>query len=205
MNLLFVFILFPIDSPPALYGTLFLVLVLSGIGLPVPEEVTLIFGGYLAYLEFIDFWTAAYVLIAGIVSADIAGFMLGRYAMTWILRAILRWRAPAYVFEKAEALFVRFGDKIVLLSRPLAGVRVAVPILAGYTGMRFWKFLVLDLAAAIPWTFFLVSLSYYLGPGFDLLRGLREVKYAILAGIGLAVLAALAVRWVKAKKKAGSV
>lgn len=209
MNLLFAFILFPLDSPVALSAMLFFVLVLSGVGLPVPEEVTLIFGGYLAYLEFIDFWTAVYVLTAGIIAADIMGFMLGRYGMAWILRAILRWRALAFVFEKAEALFVRFGDKIVLLSRPLAGVRVAVPIFAGYTGMPFWKFLALDLVAAIPWTILLVSLSYYLGPGFDLLwSGLRGMKYAALAGIVLAVLAVVAVRFMKvmkAKKKAGMV
>lgn len=205
MNLLFAFIFFPLDSPLALHVMLFAVLVLSGVGLPVPEEATLIFGGYLAYLEFIDFWTAVYVLTAGIIVADIVGFLLGRYGMVLILRVMLRWRALAYVFEKAEALFVRFGDKIVLLSRPLAGVRVAVPIFAGYTGMPFYKFLVLDLAAAIPWTFFLVSLSYALGPGIDLLRGVRGIQYAVLAVCVLAMAAVLAVRLVKAKKKAGMV
>ena len=201
MNLLFAFVLFPLDSPSALALMLFLVLVLSGLGLPVPEEVTLIFGGYLAYLEFIDFWTAVYVLTAGIIAADIVGFFLGRYAMTFILRFMLRWQPITRVFQKAEVLFERYGDKIVVFSRPLAGVRVAVPIFAGYTGMRFWKFLVLDLIAAIPWTLLLVSLSYYLGPGFDLLRGLRDMKYAMLAGIALAIGVYLTVRFVQRKRK----
>ena len=201
MNLLFAFVLFPLDSPSALSLMLFLVLVLSGLGLPVPEEVTLIFGGYLAYLEFIDFWTAVYVLIAGIIAADIVGFLLGRYAMTFILRWMLRWSPLTRVFQKAETLFERYGDKIVVFSRPLAGVRVAVPIFAGYTGMRFWKFLALDLIAAIPWTLLLVSLSYYLGPSFDLLRGLRDMKYAILLTLALAAAGYVAVRLVKAKRK----
>ena len=205
MNLLFAFVLFPLDSPSAILLMLFLVLVFSGMGLPVPEEVTLIFGGYLAYLEFIDFWTAVYVLTAGIIAADIVGFMLGRHAMALLMRFMLRWRSLTFLFEKAASLFERYGDKIVVFSRPLAGVRVAVPIFAGYTGMPLWKFLALDLVAAIPWTFLLVSLSYYLGPGFDLLRGVREMKYAMLAVIGLAVAVYVAVRFVKRRKSAGIV
>lgn len=205
MNLLFAFVLLPLDSPPALALTLFVVLVLSGIGLPVPEEVTLIFGGYLAYLQFINFSTAVYVLTAGIIAGDILGFFLGRYAMGWVLRFVLRWRTLEVLFAKTERMFVRWGDKIVVLSRPLAGVRVAVPIFAGYTGMRFWKFLTLDLIAAVPWTVLLVSLSYYLGPGFDLLRGLRDMKYAMLVVLALAIAAYLVVRFMKRKKNASVV
>lgn len=205
MNLLFAFVLLPLDSPPALVLTLFLALVLSGIGLPIPEEVTLIFGGYLAYLQFIDFWTAVYALTAGIIAADVLGFFLGRYAMGWVLRFILRWRTLERLFTKTERLFIRWGDKIVVLSRPLAGVRVAVPIFAGYTGMRFWKFLALDLAAAIPWTLALVSVSYYLGSSIDLLRGLREARYFFVAFIILAAVVVLGVRWWKAKNKAAMV
>lgn len=197
MNLLFAFVLLPLDSRPALYGMLFLVLVLSGVGLPVPEEVTLVFGGYLAYLEFVDFWAAAYVLIAGIIAADIMGFLLGKYAMAWVLRSMLRWQVLEGLFQKAEGLFARYGDKIVVLSRPLAGVRVAVPIFAGYTGMPFWKFLALDLIAAIPWTFFLVSVSYYLGSGVDLLIGVRVIRHAFFMVLGLAIATAIAVRWIK--------
>ncbi|MEK7541455.1 MAG: DedA family protein [Patescibacteria group bacterium] len=197
MNLLLAFVFLPIDSPAALSAALFVVLVLSGVGLPVPEEVTLIFGGYLAYLEFIDFWTAVYVLTAGIIAADIVGFMLGRYAMAFVLRLLARWRLVEAAFEKVAALFARFGDTIVVLSRPLAGVRVAVPIFAGYTGMPLWKFLALDLAAAIPWTFFLVSLSYYLGSGFDLLVGVRLIRHAFFIFLGLAIVAGIAVRWMK--------
>lgn len=197
MNFLFAFAWFPLDSPLALYAMLFLTLVLSGVGLPVPEEVTLVFGGYLAYLQLIDFWDAVYVMVAGIIAADIMGFMLGRYGMARVSRLLLRWRPLEAVFKKVEALFARYGDAIVVLSRPLAGVRVAVPIFAGYAGMRFWKFLALDLVAAVPWTIALVSLSYYLGSGFDLLIGVRLVRHALFAVIGLAIVSVIAVRWIR--------
>lgn len=205
MTTLLAFVLLPIDSPSALYVLLFGVLVLSGVGLPVPEEVTLVFSGYLAYLEFISFWPAVYVLIAGIVAADVCGYLLGRHAGAFLARLITKWRPFAILFEKVSSLFERKGDKIVLFSRPFAGVRVAVPMFAGYTRMSFVKFLLLDLAAAVPWTLFLVSLSYYLGSGFDLLTGIREIKLVFFVVLGLAIIIFTGVRFVKGPKRAGIV
>lgn len=200
MTTLLAFVLFPIDSPPALYAVLFGVLVLSGVGLPIPEEVTLIFGGYLAYLEFIDFWTAAYVLIVGIVAADAGGYLLGRFGGEYIARALARWRWLEILHQKVAALFARHGDKIVVMSRPLFVVRVAVPMYAGHVRMQFIKFLLLDIAAAIPWTLFLVSLSYYLGSGFDLLTDIQEIKHIFFIALGLAIIVFAAVRFVRGNK-----
>lgn len=202
MTTLLAFVLFPLDSPTALYAVLFAVLLLSGIGLPIPEEITLVFGGYLAYLEFIDFWTSVYVLIAGIVAADVGGYLLGRFGGEYIARALARWRPLELLHQKVAALFARHGDKIVVMSRPLFVVRVAVPMFAGHAKMQFMKFLLLDIVAAVPWTLFLVSLSYYLGSGFDLLTEIREIKHIFFVFLGLAIVLFTAVRFVRGNKPA---
>ena len=202
MTTLLAFVLFPLDSPPALYAVLFGVLILSGLGLPVPEEVTLVIGGYLAYLQFIDFWTGVYVLIAGIVAADVSGYLLGRFGGEYIAGVITRWRPLAALHDKVASLFARHGDKIVVMSRPLLAVRVAVPMYAGHTQMRFVKFLLLDVAAAVPWTLLLVSLSYYVGSGFDLLTEIREIKHIFFITLGLAIALFTAVRFVRGNKLA---
>ncbi len=181
------FIFLPLDSATALYAALFLILILSGLGLPVPEEITLLFGGYLAYLEFIHFWPTVYVLILGIVVADAAGYFLGRFAGDWVSQRISRIRHLSLLLEKAKFYFEKHGEKVVLFSRPLIGVRVAVPILAGHFKMNFVKFLLFDTMAAIPWTFFLVSISYYLGSGLDLVTGIKEVKHFIFILIWSAI------------------
>ena len=202
MTTLLAFLLFPLDSPTGLYAILFAILLLSGIGLPIPEEVTLIFGGYLAYLEFIDFWTATYVLTAGIVAADVGGYLVGRFGGEYIARALTRWQPLEMLHQKVAALFARHGDKIVVMSRPLFMVRVAVPMYAGHVRMRFIKFLLLDIAAAVPWTLFLVSLSYYLGSGFNLLTEIREIKHIFFIVIGLTIVLSTAIRFMKSGKNA---
>ena len=174
----------PIDHHLLLYATLFVILLLSGIGFPIPEEVTLVLGGYLAYLEFIDFQAAMYVLVAGIIVADVIGYLLGRFYGDWLWRNIFsRIRGMDMVIGKAQQYFDRYGEKVVMFSRVFAAVRVAVPILAGHFRMDFKKFLVYDLIGAIPWTVFLVSISYYLGTGLDLLTDVQEVKHLIFAVI----------------------
>ncbi|KKU04614.1 MAG: DedA family membrane protein, partial [Candidatus Giovannonibacteria bacterium GW2011_GWA2_45_21] len=63
MDILYAFIWIPLESETALYTVLFLILIISGFGVPIPEEATLLVGGYLAYLGFIDFWPTVYLLI----------------------------------------------------------------------------------------------------------------------------------------------
>lgn len=190
------FLLLPLDSEVALYFVLFGILIFSGVGLPVPEEVTLLLGGYLAYLEFTDFWTTTYVLIAGIVVADIFGYFLGRYGGQWLSAKVSHRHWAVMLLDRGREYFEKHGEKIVILSRPLLGVRIAVPIMAGHFRMNFVKFLFFDVASAIPWTFFLVSLSYYLGSGLDLITEAKEIKH-IMFGIILAVVAVLAVRFIR--------
>lgn len=192
------FIFLPLDSELALYAVLFLVLILSGVGLPVPEEATLLFGGYLAYLEFIDFWPVVYVSILGIIFADAFGYFLGRFWGEGIRRFFLgRWKGPNKALEKAKKYFDRHGEKVVIFSRPLLGVRVAVPILAGHFRMNFIKFLIYDTLAAIPWSFFLVSLSYYLGSSLNLITEVKEIKHTIFILLGIAIIVYAAIKFNK--------
>lgn len=196
MNTLFALIFFPIDSSMALYAALFAILILSGVGLPVPEEATLLLGGYLAYLEFINYWVAILVLTAGIVVADAGGYFLGRYVGSWIEGKFLLFGFPTRLLDRGKYYFEKHGEKMVIFTRPLLGVRVVVPILAGHFRMNFMKFFVYDIIAAIPWTFFLVSLSYYLGAGLDLITEVREIKqlFFVLVWVGLVIYAVRFVR-----------
>lgn len=191
-------LILPLDHRSLLYLTLFLVLIFSGLGLPVPEEVTLLIGGYLAYLDFISFWPAVYILIAGIIAADVTGYFLGRFAGEKAENYFIRYARIAKFLERARAAFTRHGEKVVIFSRPLLGVRVAVPILAGHFRMNFLKFLIYDALAAIPWTFFLVSLSYYLGSGLELITKVKEIKHAGFAAVGIAILLYAAIKFLKA-------
>ena len=197
------YILFPLlDSAAAVYAVLFGVLVVSGAGVPIPEEVTLAVGGYLAHLGVTEFWTTVYVLGIGIIAADVVGYLEGRFAGGWIYtRIIRRSRAGTLMVDRVNHHFRTHGVKTVMASRVLVGIRVAVPIFAGHARMNFLTFLFFDALAAIPWTIALVSLSYYLGSSIDFLAELRDIRHIALALFALTAVVYAGFRCVRLLKK----
>lgn len=196
MDLILFFL--PLENPIALYAVLFGMIFISVFGVPIPEEITVLFGGYLAYLGFIDFFTTATVLIISIVVADLMGYVLGRYAGDFLYNNVLgRFEFTRELLEKTKTYFDRFGEKMVLVTRLMSGVRFVVPIMAGHFRMNVKKFVIYDIIATIPYTFFLIFLSYYLGSLFTFTDDVRSFTHIIGWIIGGAIVLALIVRYIK--------
>lgn len=204
MSLLWYLISF--DHRSLIYAALFLLLILSGAGLPIPEEVTTLFGGYLVYIEAISIWPALYVLIIGNILGDTLGYTLGRFYGTWIEEKILKhFYATRLILAKGEHYFSRYGEKIVLFTRPFMGVRFVIPILAGHYKMNFSKFLLYDTLITIPWTVGLVLASYFLGTGLEWITEAKEIRHAVFLFLGLVILFYTAIQYSRGNGKDGGV
>ena len=128
------------------YLAMFGVLFLCGIGLPIPEEVTLISSGVIVGFGLADFWVASMVCVAAILIGDSIIFFTGRklgrsFPDSWFIRAINN--------RKVHRQFEKHGTKAVFFARFLAGVRIGVYAYAGQHGMRWPKFIFLDLLGAL--------------------------------------------------------
>ena len=128
------------------YLAMFGVLFLCGIGLPIPEEVTLISSGVIVGFGLADFWIASIVCVAAILIGDSIIFFTGRklgqsFPDSWVIRAINN--------RKVHRQFEKHGTKAVFFARFLAGVRIGVYAYAGQHGMRWPKFIFLDLLGAL--------------------------------------------------------
>ncbi|MEE3296522.1 MAG: DedA family protein [Planctomycetota bacterium] len=129
------------------YYAMFGILFLCGIGLPIPEEVTLIGSGVVVYFsESAHFLPASTVCVAAILIGDSIIFFTGRklgqsFPDSWFIRAINN--------KKVHRQFEKHGNKAVFFARFLAGVRIGVYGYAGQHGMRWTKFIFLDLLGAL--------------------------------------------------------
>jgi len=122
-----------------------LILLLCGVGLPLPEEVTLIACGLLLHQGEVAFLPITIVCSVAILAGDTVPYWMGRrfgpkaVEHRWVAK-ILHPERFAIVEEK----FQKHGSWVVFMCRFLPGIRIPAYFTAGTLGMRYLRFLMLD-------------------------------------------------------------
>jgi membrane protein DedA with SNARE-associated domain len=185
------------------YAGIFAALLLSSLGVPLPEEVTIVSAGLLSHAGVVRWWLALPVCIAGVLSGDIVLYWAGR---RWGPR-ILDWRPARRVLSperlaEFEAAYRRRGAVIVFGARHVMGLRAAAFLAAGVVRVSFPRFLAADAAAAllgVPVSFTLAFL--FSSQVWRILDDVRRVeRWAALAAL-VAVVVWLGVRQYRALRR----
>ena len=147
-----------------IYGGLFLILFFSGLGLPIPEEITVLTGGFLINLGFTHFYPTFATVFVGVLTGDMAMYSIGR---RWG-HGIITHRHMRKIFseerlERVRQFFRDHGSKTIFIARFISGFRVAAFLAAGTMGVKPGKFLFLDFLAALIGVPLLLCLGYYSG------------------------------------------
>lgn len=174
------------DYPYLVVGAVFL---LCGLGLPLPEEIVLLAGGYFcakfpdkAEVHWMMVWCATAIL-----AGDLLPFVLGRVFGARLLR--LRWLRYLITKQRLASFdrwFRRRGDMVILIARFLAGLRVVAFFTAGTMKMPWRRFLLLDglgIGLMVPLLVWLGSRS----AGFidEMIQTVQRVERGILwAAVG---------------------
>ncbi len=168
------------------YAIVLFVLLLCGLGIPLPEDVVLIFGGFQVFSQGIRLDLMLVIAFLGILGGDSIAFWLGRHLGNGLTR---RWPFR-FVFtpskrEKAEKLFDRYGDRIIIAARFMPGARAVTYFFAGTLGMNYLRFVAFDGLAAMVSAPLFVYLGYHFG---DQIHWLIS---AVRQGQGVALLVAM--------------
>ncbi len=169
----------------------FLVLLVCGIGLPLPEEIPLVGSGMLLYRGEVKFIPIILVCSTAIIMGDSLIYWLGHHYGMRILR--VRWVARILHAERIAILDRRFqehGNWGVFTCRFLPGIRVPGYFLAGTLGMSYLRFVLLDLAGVIISVPTSIWLGKVFGRTIDELQGRVESLHQIL-GFSLVVIVLL--------------
>lgn len=169
------------------YAGLFLVLVLCGLGLPVPEDLALLTGGFLVHRGITQYPTTLAVSFVGVVAGDNSLFFLGRRFGTNLLK-YLEFVRPRTLprIERLKRFMDRHGPMAIFYARFLAGMRALVYVIAGSTGVSPRRFVVYDALGALISVPLAVSIGYFFGDQIE-----SAVRY--LGGFDRLVLVAAAV------------
>ncbi|MDX2014525.1 MAG: DedA family protein [Myxococcaceae bacterium] len=187
------------------YLVVFGILFICGLGLPLPEDVSLILGGYLVHdgKARLDLMMATGYL--GIIVGDSMIFFFGRRVGSKVGAKPTGFFARIVTPEKrarVEQLFKKHGEKIVMIARFLPGVRAVTYFTAGSVGMKWSRFALYDSIAALGSAPIFVYLGFRFGGELDQLisaikRGQRNVLIALVV---IGVVGFLISRW-RAKRE----
>jgi membrane protein DedA with SNARE-associated domain len=181
------------------YLAVFVLMLAESACIPIPSEVTMMFGGALAAGAV----SGAHPALSGVVAAGVLGSVAGSY-VAWAVgkyagqSAISRWGRRVGVREheidRATAWFERHGPVAVLVGRVIPVIRTFISLPAGFADMSAGTFGVYTTLGVIPWTAALGIAGYALGANWEhVANDFHGPTYAI-AGVGAVVLIVLFLR-----------
>jgi membrane protein DedA with SNARE-associated domain len=186
---------------PGSYFAIFFVMMLTGAGLPIPEEVPIIAAGIASSQGNLNPWIAFACLLAGALIGDCIMYYIGYHFGRGVVKDHRWWArflTPARE-DQIEEKFRKHGLGVFFVARFLVGLRSPVYITAGILRVSFRRFLVIDLicATAVVGTFF--SLTYFFGE--NIAHWLKRSEYALTTIVVIAVLAFGIYLWRRHVKK----
>lgn len=165
------------------------VLIVSGLGLPIPEDIPLLVGGMLCGLGMANIWVMVPLSFGAVVVADLMVFMMGRVYGHHVPRMpiVRRYLTPARL-ARAETSFHNHGGKTLFIARFLPGVRSAIFFTAGTFKIPMWKMIAFDGAAALLSVPTLVLVGYFGAAYFD-----KVVAFVERTQLGVVIVAVVAI------------
>lgn len=145
------------------YLAVVLVLLISSIGIPLPEDITLVAGGIIAGLGYANVHIMLFFALFGVLMGDLIMFSIGyhfgaRVLNWWPFKRVL---TPAR-YQLVQDKFDQYGNRLLFTSRFLPGMRAAVFVTAGLTHrISPWRFFLIDGFAAIISVPIWVYLGYF--------------------------------------------
>ena len=171
---------------------------IEALGVPVPGETAVIFGGLAASSGRLNIVLVIVVASAGAIIGDNIGFVIGRRGGRAVLTRPGRFEAERRrVLEIGDPFFERHGGKAVFLGRWIAGLRIWASWLAGASQMRWRTFLIWNALGGIAWATSVSLAAYYGGRSVEAVFS----KVGIYALIAAAVVVVLAVGYLMRRRR----
>jgi membrane-associated protein len=151
---------------------------------PVPEEIFLLYFGYLANIrpDIISFWQINFFLIIGFLLIDSLVYHLalkGHKVIHFILKKIL----DVDLDEKEEFLNKHIY-KIIFISRFLVQLRALGPITAARLKLPFKNFLKMDFLALVVYVPTVMGIGYYFAHSVEkIFSGTKVINNIMFSGV----------------------
>jgi membrane protein DedA with SNARE-associated domain len=179
-----------------------LVLILGGLGLPIPEEAPIIVAAILSRNGTLNWPLAFASCLGGVLLGDMVVYFLGYFYGEKVLSLRLTRRLLTRQREaQIKGYFHRHGFKILVSGRFVPGFRTAAYLTAGILKLPPLKLLFTDMVAASLSTVLMFGLGYAFA--YQIQDGIREVQQWVTVLVAASVALWLLIRYYRAQKSSG--
>jgi len=177
------------------YVALFFLLWLGIVGLPVPDELVVATGGFLASVQILNPYYSFLAGYLGVMSGLTIGFLLGK----WFGRPILDWLSKKEkmrrMITRSTELINKYGTFSLCISYLFPVVRHIVPYLVAMGGMKFRRYAALSYSIGFVWTVFFFLIGYVFGKNVEMVvHVIRHYGLYALAGLILLIIVGMIAR-----------
>jgi membrane protein DedA with SNARE-associated domain len=175
-------------------------LVLSELGLPLPETVFVVAAGVVSQRAGLTIYVPIVSCCVAVLLGDLLLFLLARaIGPSAFSRRPLRWLFSPGATERIDALFARHGSMAIFAARFISGVRGATFVLVGMRQMPLRRFMLWDGLAILATVPVFAVLGWVFSTSVSLLRvHVAEANRWLLLGLLVVVIgyvAVVAIRW----------
>lgn len=173
------------------YLGMFSLLILGGVGLPFPEDATLILCGILISTQVVKPIPALLTVYAGLLMADLLLHLIGRkYGRQIVTHRRFRKVISPERLTFFEEKFNQRGILFILLGRHLAGLRAQIFLVSGVLKMSTSKFVLADALSSLLTMIIMIGAGYLGGNSLEVLkRDLSRIEHlAIVLLVGALVI-----------------
>lgn len=183
------------------YQGIFIAIILRGIGVPLPEDIPLLIGGWLCGRGTTSLHIMFPVTLTGVLLADLISFGVGHHFGHHLPRLpLLKYIITEKRFEHAKSVYKNHGTKAIFLTRFLPTGKSPLLFVAGSMKVPFGAFIFIDTIGAVLNVLLLCAIGLFFGGKLEeLIKMAHQSQWLIFSVITLITL--LIVAFERRKKK----
>lgn len=186
-----------------MYVMLFVIAYGENVLPPIPGDMVIVFGGYMAARGVLNFPLVVLICILGGALGFMSMFYPGwRAGDAAVDPKRMRW-IPKTQVQKAKAWLQKYGYGIIAVNRFLSGMRSVIALTAGIARMRPWPVCFYATLSATVWTILIAYMGYVVGDNWQVIGEWLRLYGRVVFWITVAGLAVYwGWRWRKRRKTA---
>ncbi|PES82923.1 alkaline phosphatase [Bacillus cereus] len=162
------------------YWALFFCLWLGIIGMPIPDEMIVMSGGFVSSLGILNVIPAFVLTYLGVVSGLSLGYILGEIFGTKVLDKLMKKKKAKYLL-KSQQMVEKYGHYALVTSYFIPVVRHIVPYLVGMNNMSFKMYALYSYTTGFVWTLVYFVLGSLFGQHINKIVAIA-IEYGVYFG-----------------------